>query len=182
MLSLNGFLHGITGSYFMVTWTIFINHLLEVSLTRNRKTTAFWTLTTVDSFYIIMCEDPMNRNSLKQHSIEDLVTYDFTLQLKAGDRTTWFWQCLGTDFGHFLLGSYNFTVTALGSCVKWPSPKYLNFKHTHSIRIIYRYVSEVMVWSNGINSVLSFFCTCCAYLHIEGSSFMECRCTRWVGN
>ena len=23
-------------------------------------------------------------------------------------------------FGHFLLGSQNFMVTALGSCVKWP--------------------------------------------------------------
>ena len=23
-------------------------------------------------------------------------------------------------FGHFLLGSHNFMVTALGSCVKWP--------------------------------------------------------------
>jgi hypothetical protein len=23
-------------------------------------------------------------------------------------------------FGHFLLGSHNFIVTALGSCVKWP--------------------------------------------------------------
>jgi hypothetical protein len=28
---------------------------------------------------------------------------------------------LGTTFGHFLLGSHNFVVTALGSCVKWPS-------------------------------------------------------------
>ena len=27
---------------------------------------------------------------------------------------------LGTAFGHLLLGSHNFTVTALGSCVKWP--------------------------------------------------------------
>ena len=27
---------------------------------------------------------------------------------------------LGTAFGHFPLGSQNFMVTALGSCVKWP--------------------------------------------------------------
>jgi hypothetical protein len=28
--------------------------------------------------------------------------------------------CVGTmAFGHFLLGSRNFMVTALGSCVKW---------------------------------------------------------------
>jgi hypothetical protein len=31
-----------------------------------------------------------------------------------------FWRCFGTDFGHFLLGSHSFMVTALGSCVKWP--------------------------------------------------------------
>ena len=28
---------------------------------------------------------------------------------------------LRTAFGHFLLGSHNFVVMALGSCVKWPS-------------------------------------------------------------
>jgi hypothetical protein len=33
-----------------------------------------------------------------------------------------FGGCVGTmAFGHFLLGSHNFMVTALGSCVKWPS-------------------------------------------------------------
>jgi hypothetical protein len=34
---------------------------------------------------------------------------------------TWFWRRLGTAFRHFLLGSHNFLVTTLGSCVKWPS-------------------------------------------------------------
>ena len=33
---------------------------------------------------------------------------------------TWFWRYLGTAFEHFLLGSHNFMVTALDSCVKWP--------------------------------------------------------------
>jgi hypothetical protein len=33
------------------------------------------------------------------------------------------WRCLGTAFGHFLLGSHNFTVTAFGLCVKWPLVK-----------------------------------------------------------
>ena len=47
-----------TGSHFMVTWTIFINHLLEVGPTQNRETMALRTLTTVDSFYFIMREDP----------------------------------------------------------------------------------------------------------------------------
>ena len=42
----------------MVTWPILKNHLLEVGLTQNRETVAFWTLTTIDLFYVIMCEDP----------------------------------------------------------------------------------------------------------------------------
>ena len=39
------------GSCFMVTWTIFKNHLLEVGLTQNRETMALQSLTTVDLFY-----------------------------------------------------------------------------------------------------------------------------------
>ena len=48
----------LNGSCFMVTWIIFKNHLLEVGLTQNRETMALRTLTTVDLFYFIMCEDP----------------------------------------------------------------------------------------------------------------------------
>jgi hypothetical protein len=46
-------------------WTSFIKHLLDVGLTQNRKTMALRMLTTVDLFYIIMCKDPLNKNSLK---------------------------------------------------------------------------------------------------------------------
>ena len=42
----------------MVTWIIFNNHLLEVGLKQNQETMALRTLTTVDLFYLIMCEDP----------------------------------------------------------------------------------------------------------------------------
>jgi hypothetical protein len=45
------------GPYFTVTWTIFKNHLLEVGLTQNQETMALRALTTVDLFYVIMCED-----------------------------------------------------------------------------------------------------------------------------
>ena len=38
--------------------------------------------------------------------------------LRARDHTTWFWMCVGTAIGHFLLGSHNFMLTSLGSCVK----------------------------------------------------------------
>ena len=46
------------GSCFMLTWTIFKNHLLEVDLTQNWETMALRVLTTVDLVYFIMCEDP----------------------------------------------------------------------------------------------------------------------------
>jgi hypothetical protein len=47
-----------TGSCFMMTSTIFKNYLLEVDLTQNQETMALQTLTTIDLFYFIMCEDP----------------------------------------------------------------------------------------------------------------------------
>ena len=45
------------GSCFMVTWTIIKTYLLEVDLTQDRETVILQTLTTVDLFYFIMCED-----------------------------------------------------------------------------------------------------------------------------
>jgi hypothetical protein len=54
-----------------------------------------------------------------KHLVEGPVTYVFILHLRVCDHTTWFWRCVGTTFGHFLLGSHNFMVMALGSCVKW---------------------------------------------------------------
>ena len=45
-------------SCFMITWTIFKNHLLEAGMTRNLETMALRTLTTVDLFYFNMREDP----------------------------------------------------------------------------------------------------------------------------
>ena len=46
------------GSCFMVTWTIFKNHLLEVGPTQNQDIMALRMLTIIDSFYFVMCEDP----------------------------------------------------------------------------------------------------------------------------
>ena len=42
------------------------------------------------------------------------------LHSRMHDHTTWCWRCVGTAFEYFLLGSHNFKVMALGSCVKWP--------------------------------------------------------------
>jgi hypothetical protein len=46
------------GSCFMVTWTIFKSHLLEVGLAQNWETMTLRTLITVDLVYFIMREDP----------------------------------------------------------------------------------------------------------------------------
>jgi len=46
------------GTCFMITWTIFKNHLLEVCLTQNHETVALKKLTAVDLLYFIMYEDP----------------------------------------------------------------------------------------------------------------------------
>ena len=46
------------GSCSMVTWTILKNHVLEVGLTQDQETMALQTLTIVDLFDLIMCEDP----------------------------------------------------------------------------------------------------------------------------
>ena len=72
-------------------------------------------------YFILSCmKTCMNRQSLKKQLVEGPVTYGFTLNLRVCDHTTRFWRCAGMAFGHFLLGSHNVMVMALGSCVKWP--------------------------------------------------------------
>ena len=53
------------GSCFMVSWTIFNNHLLEVGLTQIRRPQHFRTLTTVGLLHFIMCEDPHERKFIE---------------------------------------------------------------------------------------------------------------------
>ena len=54
------------GPCFMVTWTIFKNHLLEVDLTQNQETMALRTLTTVDFILFYHCvRTRMIRNLIK---------------------------------------------------------------------------------------------------------------------
>jgi hypothetical protein len=52
------FYRALNESWFMVSWVIFKDHLLEVGLTQNWETVAFRMLTTVDLFYFIMREGP----------------------------------------------------------------------------------------------------------------------------
>ena len=106
------------GSWFMVTWTVFKNHLLEVGLTQNREIMALWKFATVDLLYFIMCEDPHEYKLIEIALVESLVTYDFTLHLRVCDHNTWFWRCLGMVFGHFFLNPHNFWL--LAHVLKWP--------------------------------------------------------------
>ena len=111
------------GSCFMVTWTIFKNHLLEVVLTQNRETMALWTLTTVDLFYFIMCEDLHKLKIIK-------IAFDWgfdDIWLHTTLEGPWphymgLEVVLGWPLDTFFLGSHNSMVTALGSCVMWPQP------------------------------------------------------------
>ena len=101
------------GSCVMITWIIFKNHLLEVGLTQNM---VFQHLTTIDSLYLIMCEDPtwtfrvwLRVSHIWLHTtLEGMWSHYVILELP--------WDTLWT----LLLGSHNLMVTALGLCVKWP--------------------------------------------------------------
>ena len=63
----------------------------------------------------------MNRNSLKQHLVEGPV--HMTSHYTRGSVTSLhdFAGLLGRPLNTFLLGSHNFMVTGIGTCVKWPS-------------------------------------------------------------
>ena len=139
------------GSCFMISWIIFRNHLLEVSLTQNREIMAIRTLTTDDLFYLIMCEDP---HELKNHwksiplRARSHMTSHYTQRVP--NHTTRFWWCVGTAFGHFSLGSHNSMVTALGSCVKWPYihiPLFITFYVNLPIHNNSKPILHCLIWS-----------------------------------
>ena len=91
-----------------VSWsleTIFKNHLLDVCLTQNQETMTLWTLS---------CWFILNYYVWGPAWIEMIGN---SIWLRVCDHTTWVWRCVGTAFGHFLLGSHNLMVTALGLCV-----------------------------------------------------------------
>ena len=63
----------------------------------------------------------MNRNSLKYLLVEGPITHDFTLHLGSVTTLHDFGGVLEHLLNTFLLGSHNYMVTALGSCVKCPN-------------------------------------------------------------
>jgi hypothetical protein len=102
------------GSGFMVTQTISKNHLLEVGLPQNWETTVLRTLTTVDLFYFITCEDPPASIEIHWKSIWSRTQSHMTSHYAWG-RVTTLHDCGGVlgrrPLDTFLLGSHHFMVT-----------------------------------------------------------------------
>ena len=72
----------------------FQNRLLKVGLTQSRETMALRTLTTIDLFYFIMCEDPHEQTSI-EIAVDwgsGRIQYDFTLHFRVRDHTTRCWR------------------------------------------------------------------------------------------
>ena len=108
------------GSCFMVTWTIFKNHFLEVG--PNTKPGDHGIPNTHDNWFIVFYHVwgtvwiEIHRNNIWLRAGSHMTshyTWEFVTTLHD-------FGCLGTAFGHFLSGSHEFMVMALGSCVKWP--------------------------------------------------------------
>jgi hypothetical protein len=111
------------GSCFMVTWIMLKNHLLEIGLI-NTKSGDHGTRNAHNRWFILF------------HHVRGLVWIEIhwsSIWLRAwshmASHYTWgpvttlndFRSVLGQPLDtHFLLGSHNFMVMALGSCVKWP--------------------------------------------------------------
>ena len=106
-----GFYMALNGSCFMVTWTVFKNHLLDTKPgdhgTPNAHNRRFillyrvWGHTWID----------IDWNSISlwtQSNMTSHCTWGFVTTLNV------VWRCVGMAFGHFLLGSHSFMVTALG--------------------------------------------------------------------
>ena len=106
----------------MTTWTIFKNHLLEVGLTQDHcEITTPRTLTTNDLFLFYLVWGPA-RIEVPWNSIWLRTRSHMTSHYTWGSTPTLhdFGGVLGWPLDtHFLLGSHNFMVTALSSCVKW---------------------------------------------------------------
>ena len=108
------------GSWFMVTWAIFKNHLLKVGLTQNRETMALRTLTIVGLFCFMICEDSA-WIEIHWNSIWLRTRSHMTSHYTWGTLTTLhdFEGVLGWPLDTFFR-ALNFVVMALGLWVKWP--------------------------------------------------------------
>jgi hypothetical protein len=125
------------GSCFVVTLTIFKNYLVEIDL--NTKSGDHGTLNAHNRWFILLYHvwEPAWINI---HWDWGCKAFGWGLGHIWLHTTTWgsvttlrdFGECVGmATFGHFLLGSHNFMVMALGSCMKWAS---VSKRLLHTIR------------------------------------------------
>jgi hypothetical protein len=109
---------------FMVTWIIFKNHHLEVGL--DGRTWDHGTLDVHNHWFILFYHVWGSALiEIHQNSIWSRTSHVWLHIALEGPWPHYMilevpWDNLGTTFGHSLLGSHNFMVIALGSCVKWP--------------------------------------------------------------
>ena len=96
--------YGIKWIMVHVTWDYFQNHLLEVGLT------------TIDSLCFILCEDP-TWMGIHWSSIWLRVRLHVTSYYTWGH---WPHYMVLDGLWTIFLGSHNFMVMVLGTCVKWP--------------------------------------------------------------
>jgi hypothetical protein len=110
---------------------------------------------------------------------------------------TWCWRgltlnpkpWLGTTFGHFLLGSHNCMVTALGLCVKWPWVRKLHAVCCIIVRTIWQLCVAIHIIHGALLGILrlqqSVVPTLCPWLHLEVYQQVVCcvrllTINRWV--
>ena len=112
------------GLCFVVTWTIFKNHLLNLGLTQNHwETMALRTLTTVDLFYFVMRKDT-HELKFTEIAFGWGPRYIWLSHYTWGSITTLhgFGGALGPPLDTFFWAlpiSWSWLM-ALGSCAKWP--------------------------------------------------------------
>ena len=135
MWSLHGFLHGIQ-------WIVFRGHLDYIQkppleFRPNTKPLGdHGTPNAHNCRFILFC-DAWGHTWIEVHWnciwLRAPLHMAFTLHLRVHNHTTWFWRCLGTAFGHFLLGSPNFMVMAHGSWLVCEVALNIVFSVTHSM-------------------------------------------------
>jgi hypothetical protein len=112
------------GSCFMVTWTIFKNHLLGVGLPQSRRPWHSECSQPLVCSILSCVRTCVNRFSLKWHLVEGPVTYDFTLHSRARDQHYMIVEvCLGRPSDTFF---WDLTISWSRLLARvWSGPMYI---------------------------------------------------------
>ena len=125
------------GSCFMVTWTIFKNHFLEVGVPQNRETMALRNLTTIDLLYFVMWEDP-SRIEIHWNSIWSRARSHTTSQYTWGLVTTL--HGFGSVLGRPLDTSFGLTILWSQPLARvWSDPKWISWRWLNECNLIVKH-------------------------------------------